>query len=223
MFGGKEAGAPEPIVEGLAIGASGAPGNHGDEVGEVFIFGAKSVGKPGAHGRATRDLGAGLEEGDGGVVVDGLGIHRADEANLVADSGDVGEEFGDFGAGLAVLFEGVFGACDGKGFLAGGHAGLALVGLDELAEFLTEVFLELGLVVEEVLLGRRAALEEVDHALGPGGGLESLACTGSLGAKVAIEHGGEGGDTDAGGAFAEKVPAVDEELGLGKGIVHGEV
>lgn len=223
MFGWEEAGAPESIVEGLAVGASGATGNHGDEVGEVFIFRTESVGEPGAHGWSAGDLGAGLEEGDGGVVVDGLGVHRADEANLVADAGDVGEEFGDLGAGLAVLFKLVFGAGDREGFLAGGHAGFTLVGIDKVAEFLAEVFLELGFVVEEVLLGWRTALEEVDHALGLGRGFKGIACAGSLRAKVAIEHGGEGGDADAGGTFTEKVPAIQHELGLAKGIVHGEV
>jgi hypothetical protein len=30
-------------------------------------------------------LKAGLEKGDGGVVIDGLGVHRADDADFIGD------------------------------------------------------------------------------------------------------------------------------------------
>lgn len=218
VFGGEEAGAPESVVEWLAIRTAGAAGDHGDEVGKVFVFGSEAVGKPGSHGGAAGDLRTGLKEGDGGVVVNGLGIHRADEADVIGNPGDVGEEFGDFGAGLAVFFEFVFGAGDGKGLLPGGHAGFPLVEIDEFAEFFAVVFLELGFVVEEILGGRGAALEEVDHALGLGGGF-----WGGFSAEVLAEHGGESSDTDAGGRPAEEVASVDEELGLGEWIVHWRV
>jgi hypothetical protein len=98
VFGGEEAGAPESVVERLAVGSAGATGDHGDEVGEVFIFGAEAVGKPGAYGGAAGNLRSALEEGDGGVVIDGFGVHRADEADVIGDAGDVREELGDFGA-----------------------------------------------------------------------------------------------------------------------------
>ena len=40
-----------------------------------------------------------------GVVVDLLGLHRADDADVVGDARDVREEVGDLVAGLAVLLE----------------------------------------------------------------------------------------------------------------------
>ncbi len=194
VFGREEARTPESVVEGLAVGAAGAAGDHGDEVGEVFIFGSKAVGKPGSHGGSTGDLRAALEEGDGGIVVDGLGVHRADEADVVGEAGDVGEELGDFVPGFTMFLEFVFGSGDGEGLLAGGHAGFALVQFDEFAEFLAVVFLEPGFVVEKVLGGGGAALKEVDHALGLGCGLGER-----FGSKIIAEHGSEGGDADTAG------------------------
>lgn len=38
VFGREEARPPKPVVKGLAIGAAGATGNHGDEIREVFVF-----------------------------------------------------------------------------------------------------------------------------------------------------------------------------------------
>ena len=217
VFGREEAGSPEAIIEGLAVGSSGATGDHGDEIGEVFVFGPEAVAEPRSHGGASGDLGAGLEKGDGGVVVDGLGVHRPDEADVVSDTGDMGKEFGDFSAGLAVFFEFVFGAGDGEGFLARGHAGFSLVEVHEVSEFPAVVFLEFWFVVEEVLGGGRPGLEEVDHAFRLGLGRSSWFFT-----KTVAQHGGEGGDTDAGGGLAEKVASVDEKLGLGKGIGHDD-
>lgn len=151
-------------------------------------------------------------------MIDGLGVHRLDETDVVSDAGDMGKEFGDFGAGLAVFFEFVFGAGNGEGFLARGHAGFSLVEVDKVSEFPAVVFLEFWFVVEEVLGGGGAGLEEVDHALGLWFGLES-----GFGSQAVAQHGGERGDTDAGGGLSEEVASVDEELGLGKGIVHDEV
>lgn len=99
-------------------------------------------------------------------MIDGLGVHRFDETDVVSDAGDMGEEFGDFGAGLAVFFEFVFGSGNGEGFLARGHPGFSLVEVDEVSEFLAVVFLKFWFVVEEVLGGGSAGLEEIDHALG---------------------------------------------------------
>ena len=116
-----------------------------------------------------------------------------------------------------MFFEFVFGAGNGEGFLPGGHAGFALVHLDEFAEFLAMMFLKFGFVIEEILGGWGAALEKVNHALGFGRGLGGGFC-----AEVLAEHGGECRDTDTGGGLAKEVASVHEELGLGKGIVHGD-
>ena len=39
------------------------------------------------------------------IVVDLLGVHRADDADVVGNAADVREQVGDFLAGLAVLLE----------------------------------------------------------------------------------------------------------------------
>ena len=62
-----------------------------------------------------------------------------------------------------------FGRGDGEGLLAGGHAGEALALADGVGEFFAAEFEEVGLVVEEIHLRRRAGLEEVDDAFGFGG------------------------------------------------------
>lgn len=118
-----------------------------------------------------------------------------------------------------MFFKFVFGAGDGEGFLAGGHAGFALVQFNEFTEFLAVVFLEFGFVVEEVLGGGGATLEEVNHALGLGRGLGIWA---GFGSKVIAEHGSEGGNADAGSGFPKEVAAVDEKLGFGEGVEHGD-
>ena len=46
-----------------------------------------------------------VHEGVGRVVVDLLGLHRADDADVVGDPGDVREQVGDFLARFAVLLE----------------------------------------------------------------------------------------------------------------------
>jgi hypothetical protein len=69
-----------------------------------------------------------------------------------------------------------------------------LVHLDEFAEFFAVVFLEFRFVVEKILGRRGAALEELDHAFGFGRGLGGGFCD-----EVLAEHGGDGGDADAGG------------------------
>ena len=68
----------------------------------VAVLAAQAVGQPGAHARPARQLGAGLEEGDGRVVVDRLGVHRLDEAQIVGHAGGVRQQFADPGAALAV-------------------------------------------------------------------------------------------------------------------------
>lgn len=56
MFGWKKAGSPEAIVKGLAVGSSGAAGDHGDEVGEVLVFRPEAVAEPCSQGGAPGDL-----------------------------------------------------------------------------------------------------------------------------------------------------------------------
>ena len=166
VFGREEAGSPEAVVEGLA----GPVGGHGDEGGQVGVFAAETVGKPGADGGAAGELEAGLEEGDGRVVIDGLGVHRANHADVIGHAGKVREEVGvERLSALAHLLEVEGGAGDGEGCLSGGHAGFALSVEDGGGDFLTVEFVELRFGIEEVHLRWASALEKIDDALGFGG------------------------------------------------------
>src|SRR5207302_920258 len=102
--------------------------------------------------------------GDGRVVVDRLGVHRLDKAQLIDDAGRVRQQLAHPGATPAVSreLEGRAGEWDGR--LVNRHAGQALAAADVVGQLLAIFFVEQGLVVEEILLGRAAALEQVDDA-----------------------------------------------------------
>jgi len=53
------------------------------EGGEIIVHRAEAVGQPGAHGGLAVDHGAGADELVGGLVVDGVGVHRFDDAEVI--------------------------------------------------------------------------------------------------------------------------------------------
>ena len=74
-------------------------------------------------------------------MVDGLGVHAADEGDVIDDFGGVGEKLGELGAAFAVRLEFERRADDQELGLAGGHAGDALIAADGFGEFLAgEIF-----------------------------------------------------------------------------------
>ena len=95
----------EEGVRVVAWSSFAGGGHDGDEAGEVFVFGAESVGDPAAHGGADEVGGTGVEEEGGGAVSHAFGVHGVDEAEVIDMFGDVGEEGADPATGLAVLFE----------------------------------------------------------------------------------------------------------------------
>ena len=146
-----------------------ALGEEDHVAGKVFVFAAESIGKPGTEGGVAELHGAGVDEGHAGVVVDGLGLHGADEADFVGDFLGVREEVGEPDAGFTTFFSFGDGSDDREGLLERGHAGDALTIADMIGEFLAVVFKKEGFGVEEVDLGRSAGLEEVDDSFGFGG------------------------------------------------------
>ena len=108
-------------------------------------------------------------------MIDLLGLHRADDADLVGDAGDVREQVGDLLARLAVLLE--FDERPARlehGVLKLGE----LLPLGErLGERLAVELLQLGLVVEALELRRAARHAEVDHPLGLDAGSGAAATT----------------------------------------------
>ena len=120
------------------------------------------LGRPG-------ELGAGLEERDGRVVIDRLGVHRLDEAEFVDDARGVRQQLADPGPALAVLGEAEPARRDREARLPRRHAGepLAHRGSSRAARSPARSWQQ-RLVVEQVHLRRRARLEQVDHPLRPG-------------------------------------------------------
>ena len=110
-----------------------------DERGQIFVHRAKPVGEPRAHRGFAVLHRAGVDELVGRLVVDGVGLHRADEAEVVAHLRDVGQEFADPHAALAVLGKREHRRRERELRLPGGHAGEAFA---LAAEVIFEVFLE---------------------------------------------------------------------------------
>ncbi|XAM01401.1 hypothetical protein OT109_08400 [Phycisphaeraceae bacterium D3-23] len=136
-------------------------------------FAAQPIAHPRAHRRPAGLLVARLEEGDARLVVDRLGVHRLDDAQLLGARPGVGQQLTDVEALVRVVVVAVEledRRRDGERGLARGHAGdaLALVDLGEGAQVLAAVFLQAGFVVEEVELRGRTHLVEEDDALGLG-------------------------------------------------------
>ena len=154
VFRGKEAGTPEAIVNSLGVTLGGPGGIEDDEGREVFVFRAESVGKPGAEGGFSGELIAGAKVSDGGVVVDGLGVHRFDDAEVFGHFFSVGKEFGNPCAIGMVgdFFKLVFRGRDGETFLTGGHGGESLAFADGFREIGIVEVVHLRLVVEEIHL-----------------------------------------------------------------------
>ena len=158
----QKAAAPQPRVERL-VGL--VRRDEHDERRQVVVHRAQAVRQPRAHRRPAGDLRAGLKERDRRVVVDRLGEHRLDEADVVDDLAMMRQQLAEPRARLAVLgeFEERAGERDRR--LLGRHAGEPLAAADVFGQLLAVLLVEQRLVVEQILLGRAAGLEQVDDAL----------------------------------------------------------
>lgn len=165
MVRGQETAAPEAGENRLIRVLAAALGNKDDVSGQVLVHAAKAVGNPRAHAGGAGELRAGVDEGDAGVVVDGLGMHGADYGDIIGHARGVGQEVADPLATGAALLELGQALADGKIFLTGGHACEALALSDGIGEILTVDFFQVWLVVEEIDVGWTARLEKVDDAL----------------------------------------------------------
>ena len=161
---GKETGSPQAIVECLEV--SFAAADHDDVGGHVGVVATEPVAKPRAHARFSGLLLAGVDEGDGRVVVDGLGVHRFDDGDVIDDAGGVREEFADPSAVLTVSFELEHRRDAGERFLLAGHPGEALPLADALGQLRAVEFPHRRVVVEGVDVRGPAGEEQVDHPLG---------------------------------------------------------
>ena len=158
----QEPAAPEAGVERL-IDFAGR--DEHDKRRQILVVAAEPVVNPRAHAGPAGDLRAGLEEGDRGIVIDRLGEHRADDAELVDDLRGLGKEIADPGAVLPVLTEPELRSRERQGRLIAGHAGQPLSLPHRIRQLLAVALPEHGLVVERLHLRRAAGHEEIDDAL----------------------------------------------------------
>lgn len=146
-------------------------------------------------------------------MIGDIGVHGADDAEVVGAGGDVGEDVGDFEAALAVALELVGRPHEGAGLAFGAEVfarhGLAM----EAVEF--------GFGVESVDLGGAAVGEDVDDVFGfaaelGGVGDERVGGSGVSGVEKAV--GGDGAETHA--AALEEVAAGGEKVAVVGRVVH---
>ena len=159
---GKKTRPPQPVVERLSrfAGAVGGQGNVGRQIG---IVRTQAVTDPGTNAGAPRNNRAGLETGRGRIMVDRFPIHGLDHANIIRHLGEVRHGLPQFDPARSVPFEFQSSGSDRKTCLTRRHGGLALVGIDRLGHLLAKLFMQPGLVVEQVMLRRTARLEKIDH------------------------------------------------------------
>ena len=83
---GQKAVAPVAGQQGLTLAA---PRSQNHEGRQLTVFAAQAVREPGAHGGTSRLLSPRLDQGHGRIVVDGVGMHRANDGQVVGYAGRV--------------------------------------------------------------------------------------------------------------------------------------
>ena len=206
---GEEAAAPIMIIQRL-VARPLHLGEQDEIVRKVAVLAAEAVARPGAEARPAGDLVAGQELRHGRGVVDLVGVHRPDDAQVVRHGLEVREPLAEVLAALAAAFELRGGRLD-ELLLARGHGGQALAASHGFGEFGAGERLQAGLLVEEFDLRRAAGLGEEDDALGLGGEVREVGQAGLArsvrGEGAADERRERHGAEREPGALAEEIPA----------------
>ena len=105
IFGGQKAAAPLAVGQRLIVRIAASLRNHHHECRQILVLAAQSIGQPCADDGPPGELESGLEKRHRRIVIDGLGVHGLDEADVVRHLGDVRQQFADPGARLPVLLE----------------------------------------------------------------------------------------------------------------------
>ena len=168
---GQEAAVPLPRGDRLGL-AEPARRGQDDEAGQVVALAAQAVGEPRAHRRPAGDGRAGVHEGVRRVVVDRLGHHRADDADVVGDRGQVREDRADLLAAGPQRWNGCWGAKQTSFWPWSWAIGMPLG--ERLGHRLAVHLGQVGLVVERLQVRRAAGHVQVDDPLGLGGEVERM-------------------------------------------------
>ena len=161
---GQETARPLPGRNRLVLATLAKRRQHHEprQVGRVT---PQAIGDPRPHAGSARDLRSGVHEHVGRIVIDGVGRHRADQADVAEHRADVGEERADFGAVGAHLRKGMLRAKAGqllplqlRELLSLRHA---------LGHRLPVELCQLRLVVEGFEVRRPTGHRQPDHPLCP--------------------------------------------------------
>jgi hypothetical protein len=109
---------------------------------------------------------AGLAERDRRIVIDRLGIHRTNHAQVVGDLGHVGQQFAHPHPALAVLGKSEDGGCHGKLRLSGSHRRQSLTLADGLGQIFAVSIFQIGLGIKQIHLRRSTRLKQINDSLG---------------------------------------------------------
>src|SRR5690606_19376896 len=123
-----------------------------DEAGKILVLAAEAVRYPGSDRGPARARRAGIDEELRRGVVELVGPHRADHAQLVGDPVEMRERVGEPHAALAISREGPSRAEEHRRARSEREALAAKVALGARLAIETH---ELGLVVEEIEVRRR--------------------------------------------------------------------
>jgi len=116
-----------------------------------------------------------LDKGDCRIVVNGLGVHRSDDTDVIHNLGVMGKELADVGAGLAHLVKFLEnGSGYGKRALAGSHSRNALALANGIRQFGPVILAEFRFVIKEFNLRRGTRLVKKDTALALGAKLRHI-------------------------------------------------
>ena len=199
-------------------------GNQNHEGRKILIGRTQPVAEPGTETRPTCDLGPGLKEGDGRIMIDGLGVQRTDDAQVVGDLGSPGQQLADPSPRLAVTGEFEDRPRHRQRRLLGRHPGQALPHAHTGRKILAGPLHQLGLVVEGLQLRRTAAHEEVDHPLGLGrhvtGRQDARKRSSRSGSGFTSHQATKGRSSQAQTKATEEIAAVHAEINLR--AVHGD-
>ena len=166
MLGRQKARAPEAVEEAL-LGVARL-GVHHHVVRQVVIHAAEAIAQPGPQARPTGHLTAGLDVGDGRIMIDRLGEGGVHHAEFLHHASGVRQQFAHpHAVGIVVVLgEAILARRERQtAFLVGRHSGDPLPVADMIRQLLAKLLLHRRLVVPHVVLTGAAAHEEVDHML----------------------------------------------------------
>lgn len=140
---------------------NGFAGTENHEAREVLVDRPEAVAKPGTHAGTNRLAVATGHHEQRWFMVGDIGVHGADDADVIDAPGDIGIEFADFDAALAVFLKLERRLVEAAGAPFGAEV--------RLRWFLAVVLLKRRLGIKGIDLRRAAIHEEMDDSLGPCG------------------------------------------------------